>query len=38
MLAARWTETDHAVAARQPCAAGRGGGSGGLSESRIMSV
>lgn len=26
MLTAKGTETDHAVAARQPCAAGGGGG------------
>ena len=34
MLGTQWTETDHAVAARQPCASGGGRGSGGLSERR----
>ena len=34
MLATQWTETDHAVAARQPHANGGGRGSGGLSERR----
>lgn len=34
MLATLWTETDHAVAARQRRASGGGRGSGGLLERR----
>ena len=35
-MATQWIETDHTVAARQPCTSGGGGGGGGvgLSERR----